>query len=278
MRRRQLGAELRRLREAAEISIEQAARSLGCSGSKISRMETGRVTQQTTDVTKLLDFYGITDETQRADILAVARAARQRDWWDKYTDVVPRWFEALIGLEGSAVSWEGFHAQLVPGLLQTPDYARAITRAASSGLDDYEVDRRVTVRMERQRRLSEHDPLTLWVVLDEAVLRRQVGGSEVMHGQLRHLVASAARPNVTIQILPFTVGAHAAFGSSFVILGFPEPGGGEVVHVEQLTSAVYLEREPDLRRYKVTLNRLRATALDPERSIHVISEVAKEMI
>jgi hypothetical protein len=165
----------------------------------------------------------------------------------------------------------------VPDLLQTPEYARAVLRAANTSLDDDEIDRRVTVRMERQKRLSAADPLALWAVLDESVLRRHVGGAEVMRAQLEHLADRAAQPTITVQVLPYTLGAYAAFGHSFTILTFPTPGGGEVVHMDQLHSGLYLERESDLRRYKLAMNRLRAAALDPERFRNMIINAAEDL-
>jgi len=276
LRRRQLGAELRRLREDRDLTIEDAAGRLGCSTSKISRMETGVTTQRSRDVRALLEFYEVAQEHQER-ILDIARGVRQRDWWHRYTDAVPRWFERFMAAETSAVSWDCFDAQLVPGLLQTRDYAYAVMRAANSSLDDDEIDRRVSLRMERQNRLAGDDPLALWAVLDEAVLRRQVGGKAVMRAQLEHLRQAALRPNVTIQILPYTVGAHAALGFSFMILSFPGVSGGEVVHVEQLNSGLYLEKEADLRRYKLVMNRLRAAALDPERSLDLIAHAEEDL-
>lgn len=277
MRRRQVGAELRRLREAADITIDQAAAHLQCSASKISRMETGAGIQRTRDVTALLDLYRVTGKQLRDELLGMVRSARQQDWWHSYTDAVPRWFERFMAAESSAVSVEEFENQLIPGLLQTPQYARAVLRAANTSLDDDEIDRRVTVRMERQKRLAGDDPLSLWVVLDESALHRHVGGSDVMRAQLTHLADRAAAPNITVQVLPYTLGAYAAFGYPFTILAFATPPGGEVVHMDQLHSGLYLERDADLRRYKLAMNRLRAAASDPERSSKLIIEAAEEM-
>ncbi|MBL7498294.1 helix-turn-helix domain-containing protein [Frankia sp. CNm7] len=276
LRRRQLGAELRRLREDRELTIDAAAAHLSCSSSKISRLETGISAPRARDVAALLDLYEVPDE-DRARLLDVTRGVREPDWWHRYTDAVPRWFERFMAAESSATTWECFEAQLVPGLLQTRDYAFAVMRAANTALDDAEIDRRVELRMERQNRLTGDNALALWAVLDEAVLRRQVGGPAVMRAQLEHLAAAARRPNITIQILPYTVGAHPALGFSFKVLGFDGLNGGEVVHVEQLNSAVYLERDADLRRYKLTMNRLRAFALDPERSLDLIVQAAEDL-
>ncbi len=277
MRRRQVGAELRRLRETADVTIDEAATHLGCSSSKISRMETGAGVQRIRDVTKLLDHYGVTSEELRAELLDIVRDGHQQDWWHSYTDAVPRWFERFIASESSAVNVDKFETQLVPGLLQTPAYAHAVLRAANTSLDDDEIDRRVTVRMERQKRLAGDDPLTLWAVLDESVLRRHVGGADVMRAQLEHLAACASQPTITVQVLPFTVGAYAAFGYPFSILTFAGPAGGEVVHMDQLHSGAYLGKGPDLRRYKLAMNRLRAAALDPERSRELITQAAEDM-
>ncbi|MCK9923343.1 Scr1 family TA system antitoxin-like transcriptional regulator [Frankia sp. AgPm24] len=190
---------------------------------------------------------------------------------------MPRWFERFMAAESSAVSVEEFEAQLVPGLLQTPEYARAVLRAANTSLDDDEIDRRVAVRMERQARLAGDEPLALWVVLDESVLYRHVGGAEVTRAQLHHLTQRAAQPNVTVQVLPYALGAYAAFGHPFTIMTFPAPPGGEVVHMDQLHSGLYLERESDLRRYKLAMNRLRAAALDPEQSRNLIVKAVEDL-
>lgn len=277
MRRRQAGAELRRLREAADITIEQAATHLGCSESKISRMETGTGLQRPRDVTALLDFYGVTATQLREDLLRMVRDSRQQDWWHSYTDAVPRWFERFMAAESSAVRVEKFENQLVPGLLQTPEYARAVLRSANTSLDDDEIDRRVVVRMERQKRLLGDDPLSLWVVLDESVLRRQVGGADVMRAQLQRLIKDAAQQNITVQVLPYALGAYAAFGYPFTIMTFPAPPGGQVVHMDQLHSGLYLERDSDLRRYQLAMNRLQAAALDPEQSNRMITEAAEKL-
>jgi len=277
MRRRQAGAELRRLRDAAGITIDQAAARLDCSASKISRMETGAGVQRPRDVTELLDFYEVTAEETRAELLALVRDSNEQDWWHNYPDAVPRWFERFMAAESSAVSVEEFDCQLVPGLLQTPDYARAVMRAANTSLDDDEIDRRVVVRMERQNRLAGEDPLSLSVVLDESVLRRHVGGRDVMRAQLERLADRAAQPNITIQVLPFTLGAYAAFGHPFTIMSFPVPPGGEVVHMDQLHSGLYLERPSDLRRYRLAMNRLRAAALDAEQSRNAIIKAVEDL-
>lgn len=276
LRRRQLGAELRRLREDRGLTIDDAAAHLDCSSSKISRLETGTSSQRPRDVEALLDLYQAPAD-HRTRLLDITRDVRQPDWWHRYTDAVPRWFERFMAAETSATTWDCFDAQLVPGLLQTRDYAFAVMRAANTALDDTEIDRRVELRMERQNRLTGDDPLTLWAVLDEAVLRRHVDGPAVMRAQLDHLAAATRQPNITIQILPFVLGAHPALGFSFKILSFGGNGSGEVTHVEQLHSGLYLEREADLRRDKLAMNRLRAVALDPERSLDLINKAAEDL-
>jgi hypothetical protein len=165
----------------------------------------------------LLDHYGVTSEELRAELLDIVREARRQDWWHSYADAVPRWFERFMAAESSAVSVDTFETQLVPGLLQTPEYARAVLRAANTSLDDDEIDRRVAVRMERQKRLGGDDPLALWAILDESVLRRHVGGADVMRTQLARLASCVTRPNITVQVLPYTFGAYAAFGHPFTI-------------------------------------------------------------
>jgi len=277
VRRRRLGAELRRLREAAGVSVEEVCDLLRCSVSKVSRLENGRVPVRTRDVQDLLSLYGVHDDEHREALLALARESRRHGWWHDYHDVVPAWFEIYIGLEGDAASISVYESQLVHGLLQTADYARHVIRAEAPQSPDEEVNRMVSLRLDRQSRLTGENPPRLWVILDEAVLRRTIGGPAVMRRQLEWLRKQSELPNVTIQALPFSVGAHAGLGSTFSILGFPDSGDHEVVYIEEAAGSLYLERPSEIRRYRVKLDYLMASALSPEESIQMISSIAEEM-
>lgn len=277
VRRRRLGQELRRLREAAGVTVETACGPLRCSTSKISRMENGRVPIRPRDVGDLLDLYGVTDPGRREALLGLARDSRKRGWWHTYNDVVPAWFEVYIGLEGDASSISVYEAQLVHGLLQTADYARCVIRADDPEIPDADVERMVTLRLSRQARLNTPDAPSLWVILDEAVLRRPVGGPEMMAAQLEHIAKAAELPTVTIQVLPFAVGAHAGLGSSFAVLAFADEGDTDVVYVEEATSSLYFERAADIRRYRRKLDHLMASALPPEQSTEMIFKIVEEM-
>jgi transcriptional regulator with XRE-family HTH domain len=277
VRRRRLGAELRRLRENAGVSVDQVCDLLRCSVSKVSRMENGRVPLRTRDVADLLKLYGVTDDERRGALLALARESRRHGWWHTYHDVVPAWFEIYIGLEGDASSISVYESQLVHGLLQTAQYARHVIRAADPGTGDEEVERKVSLRLDRQSRLATDSAPRLWAILDEAVLRRSVGGPEVMCTQLEYLVKRAELPNVTIQVLPFSAGAHAGLGSTFAILGFPDSSDHDVVYIEEAAGSLYLERPSEIRRYRSKLDHLLAAALRPDQSTEMISQIVEEM-
>jgi transcriptional regulator with XRE-family HTH domain len=273
VRRRRLALELRRLREAAGMTIEHVAKSLECSDSKISRIETARVRATPRDVRDLLALYGVTG-TRQAGLIQLAREARQTGWWHQaYGDLPVR---ALVGLEDAAASISYYVQQLIPGLLQTEDYARAVLRAIRLDLGPAEVERRVGLRMARQSLLTRDEPPELWAVIDEAVLRRVVGGQEVMRQQLKRLAEAAARPNVTLQVLPFTAGEHAGMDGPFTILGFPDPADPDVVYLEHTTSDLYLEDPEATTRYARLFDHLRAESLGPDDSAEFFAMVAEE--
>lgn len=276
VRRRRLGIELRRLREEAGLTCEEVGQRLGCSGTRISRIETGRISIRPGDVRELLEIYGVTGT--EADFLArLAREARQKGWWHTYNRVMPSWFEAYIGLEAAAVRFRDFQSMVVPGLFQTEDYARAVLRAAPYPGNSEDVDRQVALRMERQTILSQLNPPDLWVVLTESVIRVNVGGAGVMRAQLRRLIDLAERSNVTLQVLPFTTAAHVQPISPFTILEFPEPGDPPVVYVEHLTGCLFLESEKEISRHTVLFDYLRAEAHGTAPSIDLIARVAAEL-
>lgn len=272
IRRRRLGAELRRRREAAGITIDVVAERLHCSASKISRIETGHTSATPRDVRDLLEIYGVRG-APADELVEISREARQKGWWHPYSTVLTG---AYVGLEAAARSVRAYEQQVVPGLLQTAEYAHAMIRAARPDISADEVDRRVRVRLGRQSLLTQDDPLDLWVVLDEAVLSRPVGGDTVMRAQLRRLVEAADLPNVTLQVLPFDVGAHAGMDGTFTILDFPEAGDPDVVYAENATGGLFLEKHEELRKYIFIFDHIRAGALRPEESVALLAKLAKE--
>lgn len=275
-RRRRLAAALRQLREARHLSCADAGKAVGWSESKISRIETGRVGVRPPDLERLLDLYEVSGEA-RAALLAVSRQAAHRGWWHSYADALPAWFEDYVGLEDGAKVLLTYQNQLVHGLMQTGEYAAAVIRAAQPSADDDEVERQLAARVTRQALLTAPDPLQVWAVLDEAALRREVGGAATMRAQLNRLLQIAALPNVTLQALPFDARAHASMGTSFELLQFPEAGDTAIVYIEDLTSSQYLETAADVERYTLVFDHLRASALSPERSADFIGQVASSM-
>ncbi len=272
-----LGAQLRRLREAADVTPDQAGYEIRASRSKISRMEHGRVGFKDRDVTDLLTLYGITDEQMRARMLASARHANAPGWWSKYGDLLPDWFEEYLGLEGAASVIRTFELQFVHGLFQTEAYARAVTLLGHKTAPADEIDRRISLRLKRQDIFASPEPPQAWSVMDEAVLRRSVGGRAVMRAQLERLAEVASLPQVTIQVVPFGGGGHAAAGGSFTILRFAEPELPDVVYIEQLTSALYLDGREDVDHYREVMNELSTQALTPDRTARFLAEITREI-
>jgi len=271
-----LGAQLRRLREAADISAEDAGYEIRASRSKISRMETGRVGFKLRDIEDLLTLYGVADEKERAKVTDLATRSRQPEWWTRYTDILPGWFETYLSLESAAVAIRSFEAQFVPGLFQTEDYARAVTRLGHQTASAKEIERRVGLRLKRQDVLARPQPPRIWAVMDEAVLRRPIGGTAVMGAQLRRLVEAARLPGVTLQVVPFARGGHAAASGSFSILRFQERDLPDVVYIEQLTSAVYLDQRADVEHYLEVADQLSGEALTPADAIRLIEQIDYE--
>ena len=271
-----LGAQLRRVREAAGISAEKAGYEIRASRSKISRMETGRVGFKARDVDDLLTLYGVTDEQLRSRFLSLAKQANRPDWWTRYGDILPDWFETYLGLESAATTIRSFEIQFVHGLFQTEDYARGVTMLGHRAAPAEEIEQRVAVRLKRQDLLTRPTAPRIWSVMDEAVLRRPVGGAAVMREQLRHLAEVAALPHVTIQVVPFARGGHAAASGSFTILRFAEHDLPDLVYIEQLTSAVYLEQRADVEHYLEVADQLGGSALTPAASTLFIEQVIKE--
>jgi transcriptional regulator with XRE-family HTH domain len=276
VRRKRLGIELRRLREQAGLTCEEVGHRLDCSGTRISRIETGRISIRPGDVRELLEIYGVTGTG--ADLLVqLAREARQKGWWHTYGRALPAWFEAYVGLEAAAARFRDFQSMVIPGLLQTEDYARAVLRAAPSPGSADEIDRQVALRMERQNILAQPNPPDLWLVLAESVVRVKVGGPAVTRSQLRLLIDVAGRSNVTLQVLPFTTAAHVQPISPFTILDFPDAADPTVVYTEHLTGGLFLEAEEEVSRYTVVFDHLRAEALGTAASIDLIAGIAAKL-
>ncbi|GII31063.1 helix-turn-helix domain-containing protein [Planotetraspora mira] len=272
VRLRRLAGELTRLRGESRLSREDVASRLGVASSTVYRIETGHTRPQGRTIRDLLDLYQVSG-TERQALLELAREAGRRGWWHAFGDVLPG---PYVGLEAEAASVRNYEPLLIPGLLETESYARAVVGAALVK-DPAEIERRITVRMERQRRLTVPDGLDLWVVLDEAALRRPVGGPPVMAEQLRRLSEIAVQPNVTLQVLPFEAGAYLGMGSSLAILAFPDPEDSDVVFLENMGGELYLESQEEVRRYVQVFDHLRAAALGPEKSLEKIDSVEKEM-
>ena len=268
VRRRKLGAELRALRTVAGLTSGQAAGRVGWHQSKVSRIETGRSGVKPADVLLLLDAYEVRDPQLRQLLVTLAGSDDdgRHHWWHPYRDLLPPTYRDFISLESQACRVRTLENTVMPGLLQTPDYARAVTRAALEGLPEEQVDALVEVRLARQDVLRASSPLRLSVVLDEAVLHRQVGGSQVLAGQLKRLLEAAQLPHVRLQVLPFTAGEHRGLIGSFVIFSFPNIADLDVVVLDHLTSSLYLERKEDLQAYTETFNSLQRKALSPEES------------
>lgn len=273
VRRILLGSQLRRLREAREITRDQAGYAIRASESKISRMELGRVPFKERDVADLLTLYQVTDEAERAPLLALANAANVPGWWHRYGDVLADWFQPYLGLEEAASIIRTYQVQFVPGLLQTPGYARAVITAGDPDAPAAEIDRRVAMRTARQEALTRPAPPRLWAVIDEAALRRPIGGTDVMRAQLQALIGKVRLDNIIVQVMPFRFGGHAAESGAFSILRFPEPDLPDVVYLEHLTSAIYLDKRHDVDRYLKTMERLCAQAEPRDRTRGILAAI-----
>ena len=272
-----LGSQLRRLREAKGITRDDAGYTIRASGSKISRMELGRVSFKERDVEDLLDLYGV-DEDEAQALVALAKQANSPGWWYKYGDVLPDWFQVYVGLEEAASLIRLYEVQFIPGLIQTADYTRAVIRLGQPSATPEEVERRVGLRLARQEVLTKPGGPRLWAVLDEAALRRPIGGREVMRAQLVRLTEVAGEANITLQVVPFRSGGHAAEAGAFTIMRFPEVDLPDVVYLEHLTSALYLDKREDVEKYTEVMERLSVEGESPERTIDILSGMLEEVI
>jgi hypothetical protein len=271
----QLGMQLRRLRESKGVSRENAGWEIRSSESKISRMELGRVSFKERDVADLLTLYGVTGE-ERETLIALARRANTPGWWQDFGDVLAPWFQSYLGLEEAAALIRTYEVQFVPGLLQTPEYARAVIKLGHGGASDEEIDRRIELRRGRQQVLRRSRAPQLWAVMDEAVLRRPIGGVDVMRAQLAALIEACELPGVRLQVISFRTGGHAAAGGPFAILRFPEPELPDVVYVEQLTSALYLDKRSDVDQYAIAMERLCVDAEPPDETPAILEKIVNE--
>lgn len=278
VRRILLGSQLRRLREARGVTREAAGYSIRASESKISRMELGRVSFKARDVEDLLTLYGVTDEAEREPLLGLARESSIAGWWHTYSDVLPGWFQTYVGLEGAASHINTYEVQFIHGLLQTEDYAHAVVTAGhKEHIPQEEVERRVALRQERQKLLLGENAPHFLCVLDEAALRRPFGSRAIMDAQLRHLAEISERPNVTVQVVPFELGGHPAESGAFTLLRFPESDLNDIVYLEQLTSALYLDKRDEVAQYEQVLERLVDNSLSPSETrehLHRIRQLA----
>ncbi|WP_269082843.1 helix-turn-helix domain-containing protein [Allosalinactinospora lopnorensis] len=271
--------ELRRLRENVGMTGEEAAEKMSWSGSKLSRIERGQVASNSDDIRDLLELYGVNEPGLRQTLVMLARESRRRGWWHVYGDVLPERFEVYLGLEPEANALHFYQSVVVPGLVQTERYARALLQAHPMEVDAREIERRVELRIRRQELLFQENPPKTWVVLDEAVLHRPIGGPEVMAEQLQHLMKISTEQHITVQVLPFGAGAHSGLNGSFDILEFPEADvyAPRLVHLENLTNSLYIEKAKEVQNYILAFEYLRATALLPEQSRELIAEAEQRI-
>jgi len=277
VRRRRLGAELRRLREANSLKLEELAEQLGLAPSTLSRIETGKAPTKTAYLTSMLGMYGVDDPAVRKVLVDMAREGHRKGWWSIYDDVLPSGFDIYVGLEAEASGLRSYETDLVHGLLQTTEYALAVLRELRPRDSDEQISRGVDLRMQRQRLLDHDPPLDLWLILDEGAIRRNIGGAKVMGPQLGHLIQASRWSNVTLQVLGFEAGAHAGLVGPFSILEFPERGDSEVAYTESVGGMIYLEKEREVRACAEAFDRMRAAALSPSASVELIHQVLEEL-
>jgi hypothetical protein len=277
VRRMLVGAQLRRLRTELGLSREEAGETIRASEWKIHRLENGQVGFKERDIIDLLRLYEVTDPDDVAAFLLLIREANTPGWWQHYGDVLPRWFRTYVDLESAATLIRTYEGQFIPGLLQTDDYMRAVIGGAQLEESSEEMGRRVRLRMARQTLLTREHPPRLWAVVDEAAMRRPVGGPEVMRGQLERLIDASKLPNVTLQVLPFAVGAHSGMPGAFSILRFADPELPDVVYLEHLTNAVYLDKRDEVERYLDVMESLCDDSEHPGRTVELLERILDEV-
>ncbi len=278
VRRRRLGAELRRLREAHSLKLEEVAERLGLAPSTLSRIETGKAPTKSAYLTAMLDMYQVSDPGARKVLVDMAREGHRKGWWSIYDDVLPSGFDIYVGLEAEASALRSYETDVVHGLLQTTDYAVAVLRELRPRDSQEQIERVVDLRMERQRLLDQDPPLDLWLIMDEGAIRRNIGGPAVMRNQLEHLIQASRWTNVTMQILAFEAGAHAGLIGPFSILEFPERTDSDVAYTESVGGMIYLEKDREVRACAEAFDRMRAAALSPAASVEMVHKVAGEFI
>ena len=271
-----LGTQLRRLREARKVTVAAAGRGIHASAAKISRMELGRVGFRERDVMQLLTLYGVSAPQDKEAFLTLVRRANVPGWWHQYSDIIPSWFEAYLGLEQASSIIRTYQPQLVPGLLQTPQVARTVIELGYPDQSADEIERKIALRMTRQEILTRPDAPSLWAVFEEASLWR-LNKNSVMREQIQHLIAMAELPNVSIQLIPIYSGAHVGVGGPFTILRFPHADLPDIVYLEQLTSAVYLDKNEDVQRYLMVMHRLCTKAATPAQTITLLNDTLKKL-
>jgi len=276
VRLRRLAAELRRLRSAAQLSRENVEEQTGVNEGTLYRLETARARPQRRTLMALLDLYGA-DASLRSDLLAIARSADDQGWLRPYHSDLAEEYTAYISFEAEARSVRNYESLFIPGLLQTEDYARAVITGVLPGVTEAHIEQRVQARMERQQLLDRDDPLELWAVMDEAAMRRLVGGRQTMHAQVTHLIEAARKPNITIQVIPFEAGAHPGMPGSFIHMDFKDPLDPELVYVDTMAGDLFLEADADLRRYRSMFDHLRATALSASQTTSLLASAAAGM-
>ncbi|HEV2783280.1 MAG TPA: helix-turn-helix transcriptional regulator [Actinophytocola sp.] len=271
-----LGSQLRRLREQANITRGEAGYAIRGSESKISRLELGRVGFKERDVEDLLTMYGVSDPDERAQILALVAQSNERGWWHRYTDLMPNWFHDYVGLEESASRLQTYELQFVPGLLQTEEYIRAVASHGRPARGGEEIDRRVGLRMQRQKLLHRPGAPRLWAVIDESVLHRPIGGRRVLREQIQHLLEITRQPNITLQVVPYELSGYSAEGA-FTVLRFAEPELPDVVYIEHLAGALYLDRLDEIEKYGRVFDRLTVDAETPDRTRQFLAKHLAEL-
>ena len=277
VRRRRLGAELRRLREAHSLKLEEVAEQLGLAPSTLSRIETGKAPTKSAYLTAMLGMYGVDDPGARKVLVDMAREGHRKGWWSIYDDVLPSGFDIYVGLEAEACGLRSYETDVVHGLLQTTDYALAVLRELRPRDSDEQIRRVVDLRMQRQRLLDQDPPLDLWLILDEGAIRRNIGGTAVMRPQLEHLIQASRWSNVTLQVLAFGSGAHAGLTGPFSILEFPERSDEDVAYTESVGGMIYMEKDREVRLCAEAFDRMRAAALSPAASVELIQNVSREL-
>lgn len=276
VRLRRLAAELRRLRASVNLSREDVTEQTGINSATLYRIETAKTRPQTRTLVALLKLYGV-DDQQREHLVALSKQSTEQGWLRSYHSDLPEEYTAYISFEAEALGVRNYESLFIPGLLQTVDYARAVIRGVLPMANQQEVDDRVRARMERQGVLSKAQPLKLWAIMDEAALRRLVGGGKIMQAQLRHLLDVTREPHVTLQVIPFSIGAHAGMPGSFVLMDFADPMDTDLIYIDSMAGDLFLESEADISRYSIIFDNLRAVALSPDSSVELVANIAREI-